>query len=298
MKELSRILVGHDLKSGGEAALKSAATIAQSFGAAIRVVHVVEPLEPYQRLSHPLTPPYPIDEIVRRTGEKLRALVAAPELAGLDADYEVRTGKPFFELILAQRGWLANLVVMGGPSQPEEPISSSTSDRLVRKGAVPVLVAKTPLRSAARTFLMATDFSAPAREAAEAALRFAEKFDGRIIFLHVLDRPSYTVRYIQEWSLSVPAAPTPDDIEPEWQAFLSGLPLDRVEWDKMSVEGDVAQTIVSRAAEINADMIIVGTHGRSGLPYILLGSVAEKVMRAARIPLLTIKPESFQFQMP
>jgi nucleotide-binding universal stress UspA family protein len=45
-------------------------------------------------------------------------------------------------------------------------------------------------------------------------------------------------------------------------------------------------------------MIIVGTHGRSGLPYILLGSVAEKVMRAARIPLLTIKPESFQFQMP
>jgi nucleotide-binding universal stress UspA family protein len=171
MKELSRILVGHDLKSGGEAALKSAATIAQSFGAAIRVVHVVEPLEPYQRLSHPLTPPYPIDEIVRRTGEKLRALVAAPELAGLDADYEVRTGKPFFELILAQRGWLANLVVMGGPSQPEEPISSSTSDRLVRKGAVPVLVAKTPLRSAARTFLMATDFSAPAREAAEAALR-------------------------------------------------------------------------------------------------------------------------------
>jgi nucleotide-binding universal stress UspA family protein len=298
MKELSRVLVGHDLKAGGDAALKSAAIIAQCFGAAIRVVHVVEPLEPYQRLSHPLTPPYPIDEIVRRAGEKLTALIAAPELAGIDADYEVRTGKPFYELLLAQRAWLANLVVVGGPSQPEEPISSSTSDRLVRKGAVPVLVTKTPLRSATRTFLMATDFSAPAREAAEAAFRFAEKFHGRIIFLHVLDRPSYTIRYIQEWSLSVPAVPSPEDLEPEWEAFLSGLPLDRVEWDKMSVEGDVAQTIVSRAAEINADMIIVGTHGRSGLPYILLGSVAEKVMRAARIPLLTVKPESFQFQMP
>jgi nucleotide-binding universal stress UspA family protein len=298
MKELSRILVGHDLKSGGEVGLKSAAALAQCFGAALRVVHVVEPLEPYQRLSHPLTPPYPLDEIVRRSGEKLQTLLAAQELAGLEADYEVRTGKPFFELILAQRAWLADLIVVGGPSQPEEPISASTSDRLVRKGGAPVLVAKTLLRAEAKTFLMATDFSAAAREAAEAALQYAEKFDGRIVFLHVLDRPSYTVRFVQEWSVSIPAAPTPEELEPEWEAFLSGLPLDRVEWEKIAVEGDAAQTIVRQAMDIKADIIIMGTHGRSGLPYMLLGSVAEKVMRAAPIPLLAIKPESFQFQMP
>jgi nucleotide-binding universal stress UspA family protein len=299
MKQLSRILVGHDLKAGGEVALKSAAAIAQCCAAALRVVHVAEPLEPYQRLAHPLTPPYTVDEIVRRTGEQLKTLLTGGEFAGLEADYEVRLGKPFFELILAQRAWLADLIVVGGPSVPEEPFSASTSDRLVRKGDAPVLVAKIPLRADAKTLLVATDFSAPAREAAEAALRLAEKFDARIVFLHVLDRPSYTVRYVQEWSVSVPAPPpAPEELEPEWEAFLSGLPLDRIDCEKIAVSGDAAQVIVAQANEQKADMLIMGTHGRSGLPYMLLGSVAEKVLRSARLPLLAVKSASFQFQMP
>jgi nucleotide-binding universal stress UspA family protein len=160
-------------------------------------------------------------------------------------------------------------------------------------------VAKSRLRPEARKFLVATDFSAGARDAAEAALRLAEKFDARLIFLHALDRPSYTVRYVQEWSVSLPAAPPrPEELEPEWEAFLSGLPLDKFDWEKTAVEGEAAATIVRQAEEVKADMIIMGTHGRSGLPYMLLGSVAEKVVRAAQIPVLSIKPESFQFQMP
>jgi nucleotide-binding universal stress UspA family protein len=45
-------------------------------------------------------------------------------------------------------------------------------------------------------------------------------------------------------------------------------------------------------------MIAIGTHGRSGLPHVLLGSVAEKVVRAASCPVLTIKPDAFQFALP
>ena len=299
MKDLKRILVGHDLKAGGEVALNSAAAIAQCCAAALRVVHVLEPLEPYQRLSHPLTPPYPVDEIVQRSGERLRTLLAGQELAGLEAEYEVRTGKPFLELILAQRAWLADLIVVGCPSQPDEPFSASTTERLLRKAAAPILVAKNRLKAEARRFLVATDFSAGAREAADVALRLAEKFDGQIIFLHAIDRPSYTVRYVQDWSVSLPAAPPrPEELEPEWDAFLSDLPLNKIDWQKTAVEGEAAATIVRQAVEFKSDMIIMGTHGRSGLPYMLLGSVAEKVVRASQIPVLSIKPESFQFQMP
>jgi nucleotide-binding universal stress UspA family protein len=45
-------------------------------------------------------------------------------------------------------------------------------------------------------------------------------------------------------------------------------------------------------------MIVMGTHGRSGLPHVLLGSVAEKVARTASIPVLTIRPEAFKFELP
>jgi nucleotide-binding universal stress UspA family protein len=43
---------------------------------------------------------------------------------------------------------------------------------------------------------------------------------------------------------------------------------------------------------------VMGTHGRTGLEYMLLGSVAEKVVRKAHCPVLTIRPEAFQFEMP
>jgi len=49
---------------------------------------------------------------------------------------------------------------------------------------------------------------------------------------------------------------------------------------------------------VQADIIVIGTHGRSGLPHVLLGSVAEKVVRTASCPVLTIRPEAFQFEMP
>jgi nucleotide-binding universal stress UspA family protein len=229
----------------------------------------------------------------------LKTLVASAEFAGVQAEYEVRTGKPFVELIAAQRAWPADLIVVGGASQAEEPFSASTSERLMRKAAVPVMVAKNPLSAEAKTFLLATDFSDGARQAAEEAVMLAESFHGRVVFLHVLDQPSYTVSYVHELGVSLPISPpTPEQIEPEWEAFLAGLPLEKVEWEKSMAEGRAASAIVLETERIHADVIVMGTHGRSGLPHMLLGSVAEKVARTASRPVLTIRPESFQFQMP
>jgi hypothetical protein len=99
--------------------------------------------------------------------------------------------------------------------------------------------------------------------------------------------------------VSVPISPpSPEEIEPEWKAFLSGLPLEKVEWKKCTEEGQAATAIVHQAKHLQADIIVIGTHGRSGLPHMLLGSVAEKVVRTASCPVLTIRPDAFQFEMP
>jgi universal stress protein A len=55
---------------------------------------------------------------------------------------------------------------------------------------------------------------------------------------------------------------------------------------------------VHEAEYIRADMIVMGTHGRSGLPHMVLGSVTEKVVRTASCPVLTVRLEAFQFEMP
>jgi nucleotide-binding universal stress UspA family protein len=263
MRQLKRIIVGHDLGVGGEVALGSAVALANRCGAALRLVHVVEPLEAYQRISHPLTSPYTLDEIAQKTGVKLQALVASPELARLQVEYEVRKGKPFVELIIASRAWLADLIVVGGASRTEEPFLGSTSERILRKAMVPVMVTKKPLSSEAKTFLVPTDFSSCARKAAEEALMLAKYFSARIIFFHVLGSyPSYTIAYAHDLGVSVPISPpSPEEIEPEWEAFLSGLLLEKVDWKKCTEEGQAA-TAICASSEARASGYDRDRHAR------------------------------------
>ncbi|MBI4526777.1 MAG: universal stress protein [Deltaproteobacteria bacterium] len=300
MRQPKKIIVGHDLRLGGEVALRSAAVLAKRCGAALRLVHVIEPLQAYQRISHPLTSPFTLEEIARKTGVRLQALVESPKFAPLQLEYEVRKGKPFVELIIAGRAWLADLIAVGGASRTKEPFLGSTSERILRKALVPVMVAKKPLNSKAKRFLVPTDFSSCARKAAEEALMLAKSFSAYVAFMHVLElNHASTIKYAHELGVSVPVPPLlPEEIEPEWAAFLSGLPLDNADWEKCTEQGYPATVIVHRAKQMKADMIVIGTHGRSGLPHTLLGSVAEKVVRAARCPVLTIRPEVFQFEMP
>jgi universal stress protein A len=56
--------------------------------------------------------------------------------------------------------------------------------------------------------------------------------------------------------------------------------------------------IVRHAKDINADLVVIGTHGRSGLAHVLLGSTAEKVVRKAPCPVLTVRPQGHDFVMP
>lgn len=300
MSQVKRIIVGHALGAGDDAALESAVALANRCGATLRLVHVVEPIDAYQRMSHPLTSPYSVEEVAQKSGARLKALVSVARLAGLQAQYEVRSGKPFVELIIAGRAWSADLLVVGSASGKGESFLGSTSERIVRKSPMPVIVAKRPLSSEAKIFLVPTDFSSCARNAAEEALMLAKSFSARVVFFHVLDlHLSYTVAYAHELGVSVPTLPpSPQEIEPEWEAFLGALPLEKIHWEKSTSEGQAATTIVEEAEKIHADMIVIGTHGRSGLPHMLLGSVAEKVVRTASCSVLTIRPEAFRFELP
>jgi nucleotide-binding universal stress UspA family protein len=301
MRQLKRIIVGYDLRTGGENAIQSAVALAGRYGAALKLVHAIEPYHSYQRLSHPFTPPYPLEELAQKAGEQLEARVQKPDLALLHVEYEVRAGKAFVELIIARRAWQADLIVVGGSAQEGEGSLGRTGERVVRKALVPVLIAKKPFTAAAKRFLVPTDFSPSAKKAAEEALVLAESFGGRILFVHALE-PLYSYPLVYEGMVGAPPPLpplTPADIEDEWQEFLASLPsLGKVPWEKLTVEGRAATMLVRQAEESQADLIVIGTHGRSGLAHLLLGSVAEEVINSASCPVLTIRPDAFQFELP
>ena len=89
---------------------------------------------------------------------------------------------------------------------------------------------------------------------------------------------------------------TPADLHGEWEAFLAELPLlDTGPWDKRTEEGHAATAIVREAAQNQADLIVMGAHGRTGLAHMLVGSVAEEVVSTAPCSVLTIRPEAFHY---
>jgi nucleotide-binding universal stress UspA family protein len=135
-----------------------------------------------------------------------------------------------------------------------------------------------------RTVLHPTDFSAASQPAYELACALARDYKARLVLLHVV--PPTRV-----FAPDGVAMPFPAEGEYDAQVQLARLrpeePL--VEVDHHVVEGDPADEILKDAARLHADVVVLGTHGNSGLTRLLVGSVAEHVMRKAPCPVLTVR---------
>jgi universal stress protein A len=143
-----------------------------------------------------------------------------------------------------------------------------------------------------RRILVPVDFSECSRTALEYAAALAERFRASIDVLHVWEPPHYvgpeflvrepgeTGHPLQEVALA--------QAEKEMDGFLSGFG-QRDQFRVRFESGKPHQTIITLAANEHYDAIVMGTHGRSGLPHLLIGSVAEKVVRTAPCPVMTIR---------
>lgn len=135
-----------------------------------------------------------------------------------------------------------------------------------------------------RTILIPTDFSEGSDYALRLACSLARHFDARLVVLHVVPPP------IVGYGEGV-IPPNPQSFRETAQSQLSRLELPdpRVRVERWLEDGEPATEIRRVANEIDADVIIMGTHGRTGLGRLLMGSVAEEVMRKAPCPVLTAK---------
>lgn len=135
-----------------------------------------------------------------------------------------------------------------------------------------------------KTILHPTDFSKQSRNAFEVACALARDYGAKLIVTHVVAPP---VIVFGEGVI----APEMENTRPQLQKQLQQV-LPRqgtIAIEHYLIDGDMAPEIVRMAKEHHCDVIVMGTHGRTGVGRMLLGSVAEQVVRRAPCPVLTIK---------
>ncbi|REJ89635.1 MAG: universal stress protein [Planctomycetota bacterium] len=148
--------------------------------------------------------------------------------------------------------------------------------------------------------LCPTDLSDFSKHSLRYGCEFANRFGAE---LHLLNIVQDVVALVPEPGMAFPApGEYMQDLEKASRDALEQLP--EADWLRdVAVFRDVRVgtpflEIVRYAKEAEIDMIVLGTHGRSGLAHVLLGSTAEKVVRKAHCPVLTVRPEGHQFVMP
>jgi nucleotide-binding universal stress UspA family protein len=205
--------------------------------------------------------------------------------------FHIRAGRAFHQVCELAGEIGADLIVISthGRTGWERAFLGSTAERIVQHATVPVLVARRPPRKKIRLrkILVPVDFSFCAAQGLRYAIRFAQTFGVELMLLNVVqlhrDLPTaviYSEARMKRWSREVAQAHLADLIT---EADFGG-----VKFTGAVRFGAPAQTIDRVARQSRSDLIICSTHGRSGFQHVVMGSVAEQIVRYARRPVLVV----------
>lgn len=139
----------------------------------------------------------------------------------------------------------------------------------------------------AKKILCPTDFSECSRAALRDAARLASLAGGKLRVMHVYQNPAYVMpvgAYLEPSASAL--AQLRDDLVRELDKMTEPLAAEGIDVETRLVEGVPYQAVIDEAKEWGADLIVMGTHGRSGFERAFLGSVAERVVRLAHCPVL------------
>lgn len=141
-----------------------------------------------------------------------------------------------------------------------------------------------------KAILFATDFSESSDHAFQYALSLARKFESRLGIIHVISEPvDLRGFYVPHISFDKLEEEIEQGALKMMEKFCNTHVPDYPRVESFVVPGIPYDEIIKKAEEINADLIVVGTHGRTGLDHVLFGSTAEKVVRKSAIPVMTIR---------
>jgi nucleotide-binding universal stress UspA family protein len=304
---LRKILVATDFSEPAGAALRQAVSLAEQTRAEITLVHVVEhvasAVEATSFEFHWRVPPEDIAQagrkLQRQARERLAEQVAPFLWLPRKPRTETRAGVPFVEIVRLAQEKRFDLVMSGtrGLSAFKRFVVGSTAERLVRKCPCPVWIVRPGHEHPPRSILVPVDLSDVSGKALEWAAFLAGRTGGSLSVLHVFGSP------IDETG-RLPEASARMDLRLQRQAVRRALAKRLDEFAHAHVPQDTAidqrlalgtpwQTIGVVARRVEADLIALGSVGRTGIPGFFIGNTAEKVLRRCNCSILAVKPDDF-----
>ncbi len=141
-----------------------------------------------------------------------------------------------------------------------------------------------------KKIVFATDFSENSNHAFEYALNLAQKYDALLVLVHVISEPTdLNGFYVPHISFEKLEEEVREGAQKMMDRFCETY-LKSYDKHEASIErGLPFAGIIKKAEEVQADLIVLGTHGRTGLDHVLFGSTAEKVVRKSPVPVLTVR---------
>jgi nucleotide-binding universal stress UspA family protein len=289
MMNIRSILFPTDFSECAEHAFQQAAYLADQYGAALHVLHVRETRKP------DLVPRIQLSE--EEILEQLQGSIQDAPL--LRDEPHVRLIRSEVRRVSASVGILEyadehriDLIVMGthGRHGVSRLLVGSVAEEVVRLATCPVLTVRHDQcepRNVIQNILVPIDFSERSEQALWFAADLARSYRAELALLHVVEEVALPGVY----GLDPVPVHTPDVIEraqSSLDALIQQLP-EAVPATANVLPGHAARDILDYAGRKDVDLIVIATHGRTGIEHLLLGSVAEKVVRLAPCPVCTMR---------
>lgn len=265
---LSKVLVATDLSARSDRAVERAVILAKQTGAALTILHVVDadlPSVITDRLR---------DEAVSLIADHL---ISLPNAYVGSADTKIVLGKDHSDIVDVARTVGAQLLVLGvHRNESREFFRGTTAERVIRAFGRPVLMVKTRPQAYYRRVIVGVDFSICSRRAVEFVARLIP--DGEFHLVHAFEVPSKGPLSARDSRREVPTILHDQmnqlvgtDIA-ELKAILQATP---VRLFQIIRPGSVRGVIQEQIDQLKPDLLVIGTHGRSGIAHAIWGSVAE-----------------------
>lgn len=295
MLNTSSILYPTDFSENARRAFQVAATIARKTGATLNVVHVF----PEAEIADTTLREHVSARRKEEAERALEELLSSAPLQDLEVRPVLRGDEPLDEAILDEaRKRSADLVVLGayGRRGRRTYDIGATAQTVLRSASCPVLTVQNEFETGPeneilfRRVLIPTDFSAPAREAVNYAANLCEMFGSMAVVLHVVEEFVPPAIYgLDENPIQAMSRKIEDRARTEMERIAECFTSKGVQVENQIAGGHAPSEIVEFAERNDIDLIVIASRA-SKLERFVLGSVADKVVRAAPCSVLALKP--------
>jgi nucleotide-binding universal stress UspA family protein len=281
-----QILAATDFSTRSNRALRQAGLLAQLGNAQLHIVHVVDDDQP--------------DDLVRmekREAERVLSeqLDSMPELRGTQPLPMVVAGDPFDGILRAAAEIQPDLVVMGSHRKQLllDIFIGTTIERVIRRGSFPVLMVNHEAQRRYERVVAPVDMSDASAYALRIGLATGLIGEAGATLLHAFStmaKGKMLIAGADQASVDLYVASERQRAMDEMAAFLVVNDLERGRWFLRVEEGGPMEIISRAVSELRPDLLVMGTHGRSGLIKALIGSVTEEVLRSLNVDILAVPP--------